>query len=255
MKPGGSYAADFFEPLARIEPRSFWFRARNRLIVSTIHRFFPEARSLLEVGSGTGFVLAALHEAFPALRLVGGELYAEGLEIARGRLPEEVELRQLDATQMPFEHEFDVVASFDVLEHIDDDLGVLAGMRRAVTDRGGVILLVPQHPRLWSEADVFAQHRRRYTRAGLVRKVRGAGFEVLFTSSFVTTLLPAMVAARLVSRVRPRAYDPVRELEPGRLNPVFERLLDAERAAIDRGLSLPAGGSLLVVARAAPERG
>jgi SAM-dependent methyltransferase len=244
------YDAGLYEAIARAEPESFWFRARNRLIVSVVARHFPDARSLLEVGCGTGFVLAGLREAFPAMRLVGSELLAEGLELARGRLPGDVELVQLDAAEMPFEAEFDVVGAFDVLEHVEDDERALAGMRRAVPNGGGLVLLVPQHPRLWSEMDLVARHARRYTRGKLVEKVERAGFGVVATSSFVSSLLPAMVLSRAVRKLLRRPYDPIAELTPGPLNRVFEGVLDGERRLIERGWSLPAGGSLLVVGRA-----
>jgi SAM-dependent methyltransferase len=243
------YDAGLYEAMARAEPESFWFRARNRLIVSVVARHFPDARSLLEVGCGTGFVLAGLREAFPGLRLVGSELLAEGLELARRRVPD-AELVQLDAAEMPFAAEFDVVGAFDVLEHVEDDERALAGMRRAVRAGGGLVLLVPQHPRLWSEMDVVARHARRYARRDLVAKVERAGFEVVATSSFVSTLLPAMVVSRAARKLLRRPYDPVAELAPGPLNGLFERILDGERRLIERGWSLPAGGSLLVVAHA-----
>lgn len=244
------YDAGLFKAIAAVEPLSFWFRARNRLVVSTLRRHFPEAKSLLEVGSGTGFVLSAIHEAFPETRLTGTELFEEGLEIARRRLPG-VELLRLDAERLPYEAEFDVVGAFDVLEHLREDEAALAGMCRALRPEGGLLLLVPQHPRLWSEADEVAHHVRRYTRSSLVAKVEAAGFEVLETTSFVSSLLPAMIVSRAVRRMRRRPYDPVSELHPGPLNGVFERILDGERRLIERGLSLPAGGSLLVVARRA----
>jgi SAM-dependent methyltransferase len=240
----------YFERLAAEEPRSFWFRSRNRLILDVLRHSFPGAASMLEVGCGTGFVLAALREAFPQLRLVGSELFAEGLAIARSRLPADVELVELDARTMPFESEFDVVAAFDVLEHVHEDVEVLRGMRRAVRDGGGLLLTVPQHPRLWSAADTFAHHVRRYTRRELVRKVESSGFDVLRATSFVTSLLPAMVGSRVVHRLVRRAYDPISELDAGALTTPFERLLDAERRLILRGVSLPVGGSLLLVARA-----
>jgi SAM-dependent methyltransferase len=244
------YDASYFERIAEKEPRSFWFRSRSRLLVSAIRRRFPDAQSLLEVGCGTGFVLAGLHQAFPRLRLVGTELFAEGLEIARRRLPREVELVELDARAMPYEREFDLVGAFDVLEHIDDDGAVLAGMRRAVRGGGGLLVTVPQHPALWSAADTFAHHVRRYRRRELVGKIRAAGFEPVEVTSFVTALLPAMVGSRIVHRLARRPYDPIEELEPGALNRVFERVLDGERRLIERGVSLPFGGSLLVAARA-----
>jgi len=37
-----------------VEWRHFWFAARNELIAWALSRFFPEARSFLEVGCGTG---------------------------------------------------------------------------------------------------------------------------------------------------------------------------------------------------------
>ena len=244
------YDASLFEAIASVEPESFWFRARNRLIVSVVRRHFPGAQSLLEVGCGTGFVLAALRKAFPGLRLVGSELLEKGLEVARRRLPDDVELVLLDAAEMPFEAEFDVVGAFDVLEHVEDDEAALAGMRRAVRQGGGVVLLVPQHPRLWSEMDVVARHARRYTRRDLAAKVERAGFDLVASSSFVSSLLPAMVASRAARKLLRRPYDPVAELTPGALNDVFERVLDGERKLIERGWSLPAGGSLLVVGSA-----
>jgi SAM-dependent methyltransferase len=247
-RPG--YDPALFELLAEVESRSFWFRSRNRLIVSVVRRHFPEARRMLEVGCGSGVVLAALRAALPDLRLVGCDLYPEGLAIARRRVPD-VELLELEATALPFDAEFDVVGAFDVIEHVDEDERVLAEIYRSVRPGGGAVLLVPQHPWLWSAHDRLVEHRRRYSRRGLVRKVQNAGFELDLVTSFVSFLLPAMVGARAVRRVLRRPYDPVPDLQPGRLNGGFERVLDVERRMIEHGVSLPVGGSLLVVARKA----
>jgi SAM-dependent methyltransferase len=239
---------DLFEPLAEVESRSFWFRARNRLVVSALRRHFPDAGSFLEVGCGSGVVLSAIREELPGLRLVGTDVYPEALEIARTRV-DGAELLQLDARDLGFDGEFDVVGALDVIEHVDEDEQVLTELFRAARPGGGAIILVPQHRWLWSEHDRISEHRRRYARRELVERVRNTGFEVAETTSFVTTLLPAMIASRLLDRVRRRTYDLVASLEPGRLNAVFERMLDAERALIERGVSLPFGGSLLIVAR------
>jgi SAM-dependent methyltransferase len=243
--PSGGYDPALFETIAAVEDESFWFQARNRLIVSTLKRYFPEARSLLEVGCGTGIVLAALHEALPGLQLVGLEPAAEGLAIARRRLPEQVELVRRDVLDLGGEEEYDVVGAFDVLEHVREDERALAAMANATRTGGGLILLVPQHPRLWSSADTRARHVRRYTRHELVAKVRTAGLEVLATSGFVSSLLPAAAAARAIGRSR----DAAAELRPPLVNGLLERVLDAERRLVERGVSLPFGLSLLLVAR------
>lgn len=239
-------ALESFELLEELEPRSFWFRSRNRLIVWALQEYFPHASSLLEVGCGTGFVLDGIRRARPELELTGAELYEDGLEVARRRLPD-VRLLQLDAREMPFEEEFDVVGAFDVLEHIPEDERALAGMFRATRRGGGLLVTVPQHPRLWSGFDDYSRHQRRYTRAELVAKIDRAGFVVRRATSFVSFLLPALWLARV--RQRGRRYDPLADYRTGRaLDRALERVMDFERALVRSGLSFPVGSSLLVAA-------
>ena len=58
-----------------------------------------------------------------------------------------------------------------------------------------------------------------------------------------------MVLARLRRRSLD-SYDAARDLYPGRIvNAMLDTLLDVERRMIERGVSLPAGGSRFVVAR------
>jgi SAM-dependent methyltransferase len=236
-----------FELLARQEPTSFWFRSRNRLVVQLVRRYFPGARRLLEVGCGTGFVLAGLREALPQLELAGSELYEAGLGFAAHRLPG-VELYQMDCRSMPFDSEFDVICAFDVLEHVQQDDVALAEIFRSVRPGGGAIVSVPQHPRLWSAADDFAHHKRRYRRRELAAKLREAGFEVRRLTSFVSALLPLMAMSRARQRDL-KTYEPDTEYRaPRAVDRTFEAILEAERWMIGAGVSLPVGGSLFAVA-------
>jgi SAM-dependent methyltransferase len=245
----GGFDPGSFEHLAALEEGSFWFRGRNEIILWALDRYAPDAASMLELGCGTGFVLDGVHRARPQMRLVGSELFEEGLVHARRRLPD-VELVQLDARQMPYRDEFDVIGAFDVLEHIDDDQGVLTGCVQALRPGGTLVISVPQHPWMWSPADDYAHHVRRYTRRELRRKLAAAGLDVLRMTSFVTILLPAMAVSRVLQRGDAEAYDPVGEHErAARLRRPLEATLRAERALIRRGISLPAGGSLLAIAR------
>jgi SAM-dependent methyltransferase len=234
-----------FDRLAELEHGSFWFRSRSRLLLWTLTHYFPHARSFLEVGCGTGYVLASVHRALPQVRVVGGELHRRGLDYAAQRVPG-VELVQIDARKIPFDGEFDVVGAFDVLEHIDDDEGVLDELCAAAKPAGGLVLTVPQHLWLWSATDDYGEHKRRYRRAELVAKVQAAGFDVRRVTSFVSLLLPAMAAMRLVGRVR--RPDPAAELSAP-ADSTLERILELEQAFIRRGGDLPIGGSLLLVAR------
>ena len=243
-----SYHADLFALLEHVEPSNFWFRSRNDLICWLVDRYFASAQTLLEVGCGTGFVLQGLREHRPGLSLTGVELFTEGLAVARRRLPE-VTLLRADAYELPFEDEYDIVCAFDVLEHLDDDVAALRQLARSVRPGGGLIVSVPQHQFLWSASDDAAAHRRRYSRAQLIRNVTSAGFEVVRATSFVMLLFPAMIAARVRHRTRD-AYDFADEfkLSPP-ANWLLGQVMAVERGLIQAGLSLPFGGSLFVVGR------
>lgn len=241
------YDASRFEVLARLEREHFWFTARTRLIVWALRKHFPRAQSLLEIGCGTGNVLGSIGEALPALRLAGSEAHASALAFARSRAPGAA-LLQMDARRIPYRDEFDVVGAFDVIEHIEDDDRVLREMYECCRSGGGAIITVPQHPWLWSYRDEFANHVRRYRRPDLQRKLRAAGFERIWASSFVTALLPLMALSRLRQKT-PQRFDASSELRVGRaVNRVLGAVMALERRLLEAGLTLPAGGSLLVVA-------
>jgi SAM-dependent methyltransferase len=248
LEDSSFFEDSFFEPLSKIEAGSFWFVGRNRLLQWALARYFPAFSSFLEIGCGTGFVLAGVRERFPGRRLVGSEILPSSFAIARGRLPG-VELVQMDARRIPYENEFDVVGAFDVIEHIDEDADVLEQMARAATPGGGVLITVPQHRFLWSKWDDHAHHRRRYQRRDLTEKARRAGLRVERVTSFVSLLMPLMLASRL-RRTAPAEFDPLAEHRIGRTaNALLSAVMTVERAAIRLGLSFPAGGSLLLVAR------
>lgn len=246
---GGGYHAEFYPELAAIEAGNFWFMARNRLIVSTLQRYFPKARRILEIGCGTGFVLSALANAFPKSELTGSEIFSAGLAHADKRAPG-ADFLQMDARQLPFVAHFDVVGAFDVLEHIVEDQAVLAQIHQALRPGGGLILTVPQHPWLWSRQDESARHVRRYTAAELRRKVVAAGFSPLYETSFVSLLLPLMVLSRLRKNHTVAENDPMSELRIDRVaNALLGSVMAVELGLIRLGMRFPVGGSRLLVAK------
>lgn len=237
--------------LAGVEPGHFWFRTRARLLAWIIKSYFAEAKTLLEIGSGTGFTLGEIHRRLPHLDLIGSDPSLAAVAFARGHQPD-IEFLRIDAREIPYEDEFDVVGAFDVLEHVDDDEAVLQQMFKALRPGGGLVLTVPQHPALWSAVDECSLHKRRYTRREMRARVERAGFRVVRTTSFCSVLLPLMAVARLRQRRLTPSFDPLAEFRVGRLtNVALETVLEMETALIRRGVSLPAGGSLLAIARRA----
>ena len=237
-----------FQTLARVEAGNFWFRARNRLIVWAIRRHFPCAKNVLEIGCGTGFVLSGIRSNFPTISLSGSEVSCAGLAFAAPRVPQ-ASLFQMDARSIPFNEEFDVIGAFDVLEHIQEDDRVLTEIYHAAKPGGGIIVTVPQHAFLWSTVDETAGHVRRYSASELVNKIERAGFRVVMKTSFVSLLLPLMIASRLGQRKAGKVVATSEFMLNPIVNATFEKVLDIERGLVRLGVRFRAGGSLLAVAR------
>jgi SAM-dependent methyltransferase len=248
LKEGsGGFDGDFHHFLDQAQERNFWFRSRSRLFADLVRQWFPQARNALEIGCGTGYVLANLREALPQARFSGSEVSAVGLQYAARRLGPAVSLLQMDAQAIPFSEEFDLIAACDVLEHLEDDVKSLREIHRALKPGGGVLLSVPQHPQLWSEADIAAHHRRRYKPRELSAKCRGVGFEVVVDTSFVFSLLPLMATQRWLRR-HEKGYSVAAELSmPDWLNYLLFLVLDIERRFIHLGARFPVGGSRVVI--------
>ena len=139
---GGNFDPAFYADLAAAETANFWFCGRNRLIIWALRRHFPRMRRFLEVGCGTGFVLAGVAQAFPSTALSGSEIFTAGLSFAARRVST-AKLLQMDARDLPYENEFDVIGAFDVLEHIEADEQVLGEMYRAVLHDGCLLYTSP----------------------------------------------------------------------------------------------------------------
>lgn len=247
---GGGFKVTDFADLAHLEGGHFWFRARNRLIICMLRKYCPEFRSFLEIGCGTGYVLSGIAKAFLDAELHGSEIFTAGLSFAVARQPS-IDFMQMDARHIPFVDEFDTIGAFDVLEHIEEDEQVLAQMREALTPGGLILLTVPQYSWLWVSGDDDCGHVRRYTAKELHAKIKAAGFEILRSTSFVSSLLPAMFVSRMVQKRSPtKETDIMAEFKISHwLNYLFEKIMSVEVAMIRSGVNFPMGGSRLIVAR------
>ena len=213
----------------------------------------PGLRKVLEKGCGTGYVLSGL-ESENRYELFGAELHIDGLVLAKRRLPG-IEFVQLNARDLPYVNEFDAIGAFDVLEHIEEDHEVIRSVYQALAPDGLFIVTVPQHRWLWSAADVHARHKRRYSRKELISKLEQRGFTIEYCSSFVFFLLPVMYISRIVRGGRPNdgvgrndaTYEELALPKP--INAIMQAIMAIDELFIAAGISLPVGGSLLIVAR------
>ena len=236
----------------QIEDQSFWFQHRNACLLAVMARF-PPGGTVFDVGGGNGYVARALTAAgVPAVVVEPGPT---GASNARSRGLDPVICSTLDDAgfrpgSMP------AAGLFDVLEHIEDDRGVLGRLAELIPRGGRLYLTVPAYQWLWSNEDAISGHHRRYTTHQLARVVADAWFAIEFTSYLFWPLpLPILLLRALPARIghRPRIdLDAIRrELKPsqGTALKTLRGVLDLERRWLARGRRIPVGGSCLLVAR------
>lgn len=255
----GGYDPVFFNQLARIEDKHFWFCARNQLIYRLARRIaltLPPHSLVLEVGCGTGNVLRVLERACPNQVVAGLELWFDGLPYAKAR--SSAFLVQGDVRQLPFARPVAFLGMFDVLEHVPEDRETLAALRESLAPGGTLLLTVPAHQSLWSYFDEAAHHCRRYSVDELRGKLLEAGFRVDFVSQYMACIFPVVWAVRKLRRLPPKAdATTVRGRASGefRLVPIVNYLVKAalrlEASWVGGGYCVPFGTSLVVIARKA----
>ncbi len=96
---------------------------------------------------------------------------SESVEVLQADLGHELDLAAIRKKVI------DTVVCLDVLEHIEDDVSLLASFRELVQPGGTLLLKVPACTWLYGSIDVASSHYRRYSKATLIEKAEQAGWE------------------------------------------------------------------------------
>ncbi len=173
----------------------WYYRAKLAAVLRMLERLAP--REVLDVGAGSGFFSRAL---LRGRREIGSATcvdphYAEDRDDVVAGKPLRFR-RRIDATAA------DLVLMMDVLEHVDDDLGLLRDYVEKAPRGARFLITVPAFQVLWSGHDVFLEHRCRYTLRRLEGVVRTAGLGLERGCYFYGALFPLAAASRLVGRLR-----------------------------------------------------
>jgi SAM-dependent methyltransferase len=236
-----------YDAMAELDESHWWYRARREVIAALIRRKArpaPRAR-LLEIGCGTGHNLAMLGE-FGTVDAL--EVDPTARAIAEKRLGREVLVAPLPELNGVAEQSYDLVAAFDVIEHIPDDRQALEGIARRLKPGGKLVATVPAHQWMWSAHDVVNHHQRRYSKRAFSALIERSPLKLEAIGYFNSLLFPLAVAQRVASKIA-RKDDADLALPPAPLNYALERVFAAERALIGR-VPLPPGLSLFAVASA-----
>jgi SAM-dependent methyltransferase len=211
-------------------------------------------KRVLELGSGIGNMSRHL----PVQeRLVLSEISAPLINILEKRVParpgQTIALvdPSTPLSQTFASENFDTVLSFNVLEHIQDDVGMLKDLIELLqnsnsTSTKRIVTLVPAHQWAFGEVDKAFEHFRRYSTASFGHVLRKAGAPELNRKNFRHRYmnLPGLLGWWFNGKFLGR-----KEIGSGNVR-IFETLCPLIRPADDflhKRLRFPFGNSLLAV--------
>jgi SAM-dependent methyltransferase len=205
----------------------------NRFLVETLAEWGRGAGRLLDYGAGNGRFCGALAErGFDVVAVepdaaLRDRIRARGVPVARS----------LEALG---DERFGGAFTINVLEHVENDVALLAALRERLVAGGRLLVYVPAFPLLFSANDARVGHLRRYRRAGLAAAARAAGLHITRVRHVDTIGFAAGLWYRFFG-------DPSGGLDVGAVR-LYDRALFPISRALDRLTAGSIGKNLLLEA-------
>jgi SAM-dependent methyltransferase len=162
----------------------------NSFLMSLISKYAPRSGTLIDFGAGSGTYASMIPTEQRSLICVEPDAHL------RKRLEDKRLETRKDITELP-DKSADFVYTFNVLEHIEDDLESFHQIYRIMKKGSLCLVYVPAMPFLYSSMDEKVCHFRRYTRKEMAQKSQEAGFEIISNKYTDSLGVPATLAYKL----------------------------------------------------------
>jgi len=201
----------------------------------------PGDRQILDVGCGNGLFFDKLQR----FGNVAGIEPDEQLVDPDGPHAGQIHTGFLDASYHP-PQPLDWILMLDVLEHMDQPAEALQQAWQLLRPGGRLVVTVPAFMLLWTQHDVWNQHRTRYRRGPLTQLVQDQGFNVESSRYFFRWLFFAKLLIRFTEWLLPGTSGPAR-VPFGFVNTICRLSTVAEECIYGR-MNIPLGTSILLLA-------
>ena len=224
----------------------WWFESKARLLTAELRRGEERQSGLLvDIGAGSGEVTRLMGGCYnkiavePSAELVS-EIHKRGMMVV-----------QASGNSLPFaDHCAAVVTLLDIIEHLEDPIPILREAQRILNRSGTLLISVPAHQWLWSSADEFLGHFRRYSLSSLQAQVEEAGFDVVSVYHVFSWLVPIVWLARRIPGRTPEARLGLQS--NGVLTRLIAKIVTMVELRIIRVKALPFGTTIIASARPRP---
>lgn len=174
-----------------------WETTRLKAIGWILEPYLVSGIKILDVGCGDAFVSRELFK-----HLEEKEITAVDVNFTDGTIQE---LESISdgirfIKTLPEQREFDLVLLLDVIEHLENDKGMLSNLTSGYLSQGGKVLItVPAFQMLFSCHDEFIGHHRRYTLAELHAVSIASGLTVISSGYlFMSLLIPKYILYKIL---------------------------------------------------------
>lgn len=235
----------FYEQFSNIQDKHWWFSSKRMIVSDLLSKKGFNNQEILDVGCGAGLMLKELVKFGHVRGMDGSE---EAIRFSGKVFQGEIKLGLLPDS-IPFSSDqFTLVTALDVIEHVEEDVAALIAINNVMKKDGSLLITVPAYQFLWSKHDDLNEHKRRYTKCELEKKLKLAGFHLEKISYYNTLLFPLIALIRLINKLL--RLDEVSDVEmPGKfVNFALKNIFLLEKYWL-RYFNFPFGVSLIAIAK------
>ena len=185
--------------------KHWYYWAKAKAVSKWLGNTQPKA--ILDVGAGSGFFSSYLLERSSAQEAwcVDINYEADSDTTHSGKpLHFRKSVEQVDA---------DLVLFMDVLEHVEDDAGLLMEYAAKVPKGAKILVSVPAFRFLWSGHDVFLGHYRRYTLKEVQSVLKKAGLSLIDGGYFYGFVFPIAASIRTMQNIFSKGSEPKSQMQ------------------------------------------
>lgn len=228
---------DYIDYISGQTGENFWFKGKRNLINILLKKINRKNLSILNIGAGTGADLDILNQ-YGDIFII--DVNQKALDLIPQNLYKEKKFCSAIDLDYPNNY-FDVVCSFDVFEHIEEDHKVVSEIYRVLKTGGFLLFTVPAFNFLFSAHDKALQHVRRYNKKSLYPLLKDfKHIETSFWNSILFIPLSILRILKKKSKPKPDYFD-----LPSIIEKVFYKFLIIENRLINKGHRLPLGLSII----------
>ncbi|MFM1781942.1 MAG: hypothetical protein RLZZ181_739 [Pseudomonadota bacterium] len=235
-----------FQEMALDEESHWWFSGRRLLIREFLHKIdLPENSLILEVGCGTGGNLNMLSsfgtvyafEKNNLARIIAIDKSQHRIQVSNGSCPNEIP---------QYDHKFDLICLFDVLEHIKEDNETILKLSKFLAQNGKIVITVPAYQWLFGKHDRALKHFRRYSRRGILHLTHATNLEIQRITHFNFFLAVPIICARILSNYLNAPNSKKTPQLPGIINLILFKIFSLEKFILNK-FNMFFGISILVI--------